>query len=164
MSVAMPCDSTVLCSVASDRPIAALAAFWAPRQGDRARDALPYEHAILCRLARKQPGGPPLSGVPRRRATFAPDPMTLPAPTPELHRAMQIADFASPPSMRALQDAVTTYARALRVATASQSVISSTVRAVVDDSLPTRVVVIRTSEDRARLLALVAEWSALPTL
>ena len=66
--------------------------------------------------------------------------------------------------MRALQDAVTTYARALRVATASQSVISSTVRAVVDDSLPTRVVVIRTSEDRARLLALVAEWSALPTL
>ena len=77
---------------------------------------------------------------------------------------MQGADFASPTSMRTLQDAVTSYARALRAATASQSLITATVRALVDDSLPTRIVVIRTSEDRARLLALAAEWSAVPSL
>jgi hypothetical protein len=76
---------------------------------------------------------------------------------------MRIADFANATSMRALEIEVATYARALRDATAPQSVVNSTVRALIDESLPTRIVTIRTSEDRARLLALAAQWSARPT-
>lgn len=90
--------------------------------------------------------------------------MRMPAPPPELHRAMQIADFANPTSMHDLQVELATYAGTLRAATVPQSVVNSTIRALVDDSLPTRVVVIRTSEDRARLLALAVAWSAAPIL
>jgi hypothetical protein len=88
--------------------------------------------------------------------------MRLPAPPPELHHAMQVADFANPTSMHALESAVATYAGALRAATVPQSLVSSTIRALVDDSLPTRLVTIRTSEDRARLLALAVVWSTAP--
>jgi hypothetical protein len=77
---------------------------------------------------------------------------------------MQIADFANPTSMHDLQVELATYAGTLRAATVPQSVVNSTIRALVDDSLPTRVVVIRTSEDRARLLALAVAWSAAPIL
>ena len=87
------------------------------------------------------------------------EPMPLPNPSPELHRAMQLADFANAASMLALQFELTAYARTLRAADASQVMVTSTVRALVDESLPRRVVPIRTSEDRNRLLALAAEWS-----
>jgi hypothetical protein len=62
----------------------------------------------------------------------------------------------------ALRVEVASYAQALREATASPSVVRDTVRAVVDDSLSTRLVPIRTSEARNRLLALTADWSARP--
>ena len=86
----------------------------------------------------------------------------LPAPTPELQRALHLSHFADAASMRTLQAEVTGYARALRAAMLSQSVVNRMIRALVDDSIPTRAVPIRTSEDRARLLALAAEWSAAP--
>jgi hypothetical protein len=88
----------------------------------------------------------------------------LPAPPPALMSALAVADFANPASMQALELEVTTYARALRASSARQPVVESTVRAVVDDSLPRRVLPIRTSEDRTRLLALTAAWSAAPNL
>jgi hypothetical protein len=89
--------------------------------------------------------------------------MRLPLPPLDLLRALQVADFANASSMHALEVEVTTYARALREVRAPQSVVAATVRALVDESLPTRLVTIRTSEDRARLLALAAAWSAEPT-
>jgi hypothetical protein len=88
--------------------------------------------------------------------------MRLPPPSADLTRALRHADFANPASMGVLRDEVASYARALREATASPSVVFATVRGVVDDSLSTRVIPIRTSEDRNRLLALAADWSARP--
>lgn len=64
--------------------------------------------------------------------------------------------------MHTLQTELTGYARALRAAMVSQPVVNRMIRALVDDSLPSRAVPIRTSEDRTRLLALAAEWSAAP--
>ena len=86
----------------------------------------------------------------------------LPAPTPELQRALLLSQFADDASMRTLQTELTAYARALRAAMVSQAVVNRIIRALVDDSLPNRAVPIRTSEDRSRLLALAAEWSAAP--
>jgi hypothetical protein len=64
--------------------------------------------------------------------------------------------------MRTLQIELAAYAHALRAAMLSPAVVNRMVRALVDDSLPGRAVPIRTSEDRSRLLALAAEWSAAP--
>lgn len=86
----------------------------------------------------------------------------LPAPTLELQRALHFSQFADDASMRTLQTELTAYARALRGAMVSQAVVNRMIRALVDDSLPNRAVPIRTSEDRSRLLALAAEWSAAP--
>jgi len=86
----------------------------------------------------------------------------LPAPPPELQRALQLSQFADDASMRTLQTELTAYARALRAAMVSQAVVNRMIRALVDDSLPNRAVLIRTSEERSRLLALAAEWSAAP--
>jgi hypothetical protein len=88
--------------------------------------------------------------------------LQLPSPTPELRRALQFSHFADGASMLTLQAELTSYARALRACMASQAVVERTIRAVVDDSLPTRAVPIRTSEDRTRLLTLAAEWCAAP--
>lgn len=86
----------------------------------------------------------------------------LPDPRPELHRALQLSQFDDGASMRTLQVELVAYAHALRAAMLSQVVVSRMIRALVDDSLPSRIVPIRTSEDRTRLLALAAEWSAAP--
>ena len=128
------------------------------------RDALALKVRSL--VARHLEGGEGPTPVVARRAPHhpGPDSMRLPPPPPALHHAMRIADFANASSMRALQIEVTRYARALRDAAASPSLVSATVRGVIDDSLPTRAITIRTSEDRARLLALAAEWSAGPVL
>ena len=67
-------------------------------------------------------------------------------------------------SMRTLQVELVAYAHALREAMLSQVVVSRMIRALVDDSLPSRAVPIRTSEDRTRLLALAAEWSTAPVI
>ena len=87
----------------------------------------------------------------------------LPAPSADFQRALRLADFADESSMRTLQAEVSRYARALRAANVSQSRVIATVRALVDDALPNRVVPIRTSEGRTQLLALVAAWSGDPT-
>ncbi len=86
----------------------------------------------------------------------------LPGPTPELQRALHLSQFTDGASMRTLQAELAGYARTLRAAMVSQPVVDRMIRALVDDSLPTRAVPIRTSEDRTRLLALAAEWSAAP--
>ena len=86
----------------------------------------------------------------------------LPGPTPELQRALHLSQFTDGASMETLQTELAGCARALRAAMVSQPVVERMIRALVDDSLPTRAVPIRTSEDRARLLALAAEWSAAP--
>jgi hypothetical protein len=88
--------------------------------------------------------------------------MSLPLPPAELQQALRFADFTNATSMQALELAVRAYARALRAATATPWLVASTVRALVDDSLPLRVIPIRTSEDRTRLLALAADWCAAP--
>jgi hypothetical protein len=64
--------------------------------------------------------------------------------------------------MATLEAELTEYARALRASRQSQPVVDRMIRALVDDSLPTRAVPIRTSEDRTRLLALAAKWCAAP--
>jgi hypothetical protein len=64
--------------------------------------------------------------------------------------------------MRTLQTELTAYARALRAAMVSQPVVNRMIRALVDESLTSRAVPIRTSEDRTRLLGLAAEWTAAP--
>lgn len=89
--------------------------------------------------------------------------MHLPTPPPELYRAMRHADFADTESMRTLETEVTRFARALRAADAPQSRVLFEVRGLVDDALPTRLVPLRTSEDRARLLALAERWCAVAT-
>jgi hypothetical protein len=88
--------------------------------------------------------------------------MRIPPLPPELSVTLRLADFANEPSMQALRRAIASYAQTLRDAAVSPSVVSATVRGVVDDSLTTRVIPIRTSEDRTRLLALAADWSAKP--
>jgi hypothetical protein len=85
-----------------------------------------------------------------------------PAPTPALMHALQVADFADAESMSVLRAEIIAYARTLRAARKPQSVITYEIRALVDDSLPARVVRLRTSEDRGLLLGLAAEWSAAP--
>jgi hypothetical protein len=87
----------------------------------------------------------------------------LPSPSATLESALRLADFADAASMSTLQREVTLYAFALRAASAPPSVVAGMVRGIVDDSLPVRVVPIRTSESRARLLRLAEEWSAAPT-
>ena len=86
----------------------------------------------------------------------------VPAPSAELRRALQLADFADAASMSALQAEVTRFAQLLRSASVHQTLITATVRGVVDDSLSQRAVPIRTSEGRNQLLNLAAEWSAEP--
>lgn len=86
--------------------------------------------------------------------------MQLPPPTAALAHALQHADFADAASMESLRREVARYASVLRSMAAPPAVVARVIRGVVDDSLATRVVPVRTSENRMLLLQLAEEWSA----
>ena len=88
--------------------------------------------------------------------------MQLPPPTVALAHALRHADFADAVSMERLHREVSLYASVLRSMAAPPHVVAGMIREVVDDSLATRVVPVRTSENRMRLLRLAEEWSAPP--
>lgn len=88
--------------------------------------------------------------------------MQLPPPTVALAHALRHADFADAVSMEVLHREVSRYAAVLRSMAAPPHVVAGMIREVVDDSLATRVVPVRTSENRMRLLRLAEEWSAAP--
>ena len=88
--------------------------------------------------------------------------MQLPSPTDALAYALRHADFADEASMTRLQREVAHYAALLRSTAAPPSVVSGMIRGAVDDSLSTRLVPVRTSENRTRLLRLAEEWSQTP--
>ncbi|HJU90414.1 MAG TPA: hypothetical protein VJ672_13545 [Gemmatimonadaceae bacterium] len=88
--------------------------------------------------------------------------MQLPPPTAALTHALRHADFADAASMDQLQRQVALYASVLRSMAVPASVVAGMIRGVVDDSLATREVPVRTSENRTRLLRLAEEWSAPP--